>query len=88
MARAANISSILLVSLSSNTDPNSFVRSNLWSVMLKRGSDTNMLWACVWERVMGLVRGKAAGSVFLGLPMVSVIVGYSRYPCLPSNYKS
>jgi len=87
MARAANISSILLVSLSSNTDPNSFVRSNLWSAMLKRGSDTNM-WACVWERVMGLVRGKAAGSVFLRLPMASVIVGYSRYPCLLSNYKS
>jgi hypothetical protein len=31
------------------------------------------------------VRGKAAGSVFLSLPMVSVndvIIGYSRYPCL------
>jgi hypothetical protein len=43
------------------------------------------------ERLMGLVRDKAAGSVFLSLPMVSVngvIVGYSRYPCLPSNYKS
>jgi hypothetical protein len=39
----------------------------------------SMLWACVWdcvcERVMGLVRGKAAESVFLGLPMVKVMNG-------------
>jgi len=50
-----------------------------------------LLHACVWEQVIGLVRDKAAGSVFLSLPMVNVngvIVGYSRYSGLPSNYKS
>jgi hypothetical protein len=53
--------------------------------MSKLGSDTKMLRACVWEWVIGLVKGKTAGSVFLSLPMVSandVIIGYSRYPCL------
>jgi hypothetical protein len=28
---------------------------------------------------MGLVRGKAAGSVFLGLPMVKVLNGYGVF---------
>jgi hypothetical protein len=37
-----------------------------------------MMWACVWERVRGLARGKAAGSVFLSLPMVNVKSGDSR----------
>jgi hypothetical protein len=29
-----------------------------------------VLWASVWERVMALEIGKAAGSSFLSLPMV------------------
>jgi hypothetical protein len=36
------------------------------------------MWACVWERVWGLARGKAVGSVFLSLPMVNVKSGDSR----------
>jgi hypothetical protein len=33
----------------------------------------SLLWACVCERVIGLWRGKAAGSVFLNLPMMKVV---------------
>jgi len=45
------------------------------------------VWDCVCERVMGLVRGKAAGSVFLGLPMVKVLNGYgvSEVPLPPTT---
>jgi hypothetical protein len=59
MERAAIISSMWLVSRSS-IDPNSSMQSSRCSDMLKPDSDTKLLQACAWERVIGLVRGKAA----------------------------
>jgi hypothetical protein len=42
-----------------------------------------VLRACVCERVIGLVRGKVAGSIFLSFTYGEggeVIMGYQRYP--------